>query len=130
MDGIKSSFVKGITAINMKTNNFMEESKCKTYIATLDNEIKELKLRIGELAFDRWSNGQDFTQELQEYFQQIQQKMNEIQNQNEKIKQLELETRQVMGTASQAPAVVYCKSCGTQNPVTHKFCIKCGTKMS
>ena len=36
---LKDSLTKGITAINVKTNNFMEQSKCKTYISTLESEI-------------------------------------------------------------------------------------------
>lgn len=36
MDSLKESLTKGIATINVKTNNFMEESKCKTYISTLE----------------------------------------------------------------------------------------------
>ncbi len=27
------------------------------------------------------------------------------------------------------PAIVYCEQCGTQNPTTNDFCVKCGTKL-
>ncbi len=36
MDSLKESFTKGIATLNVKTNNFMEESKCKTYISNLE----------------------------------------------------------------------------------------------
>lgn len=39
MATLKESFAKGITALNVKTNNFIEENKCKTYISTLEEEI-------------------------------------------------------------------------------------------
>ncbi len=39
MVSLKDSFPKGIAAINVKTNTFMEESKCKTYISTLEGEM-------------------------------------------------------------------------------------------
>lgn len=35
MASISDSLTKGITTINVKTTNFMEQSKCKTYISTL-----------------------------------------------------------------------------------------------
>ena len=48
MASLKESLSKGITTINVKTNSFMEESKCKTYISTLEKEIQILKQNIGE----------------------------------------------------------------------------------
>lgn len=41
MATIKESFTKGITTLNIKTNRFIEVNKCKTYIATLEEEIKD-----------------------------------------------------------------------------------------
>ena len=40
--GLKDSLTKSITTINVKTNNFMEQSKYKTYISTLEDEIQKI----------------------------------------------------------------------------------------
>lgn len=48
MASLKDTFTKGLTTLNVKTNNFMEESKCKTYITTLENEIAGLKQKLGD----------------------------------------------------------------------------------
>ena len=48
MASLKESLSKGITTINVKTNSFMEESKCKTYISTLEKEIQILKQNMSE----------------------------------------------------------------------------------
>ena len=39
MAGFKDKFSKGLTTINVKTNNFMEQTKINTYISTLETEI-------------------------------------------------------------------------------------------
>ncbi len=46
---LKQGISKQITKINMKTSSFLEENKIKTYIATLENDIHELKLKAGDL---------------------------------------------------------------------------------
>lgn len=51
MASLKESLSKGITTINVKTSSFMEESKCKTYISTLEKEIQILKQNIGEIVY-------------------------------------------------------------------------------
>ena len=42
----KKSFSKGITKINVKTSNFMEENKLRTQILTLEGEIAKIKVEL------------------------------------------------------------------------------------
>lgn len=136
MANLKESLTKGITAINVKTNNFMEESKCKTYITTLEGEIKELKGMIGESVYTKWNAGTDISEGVEELGVKIKEKYDEISAQKQKIIQLQEEEKQILGAANQTAAapeatseVIFCSQCGTQNSVNYKFCCKCGTPL-
>ena len=130
MATIKESFSKGLTALNVKTNNFMEENKCKTYISTLESEISDLKLRIGDTVYAKWIKGDEDRTEIEQMLQSIQEKYREIESQKEKIKQLEEQERQILGgTTASAADVCYCSQCGTQNSANYKFCCKCGAPL-
>lgn len=131
MATLRDSFTKGITTLNVKTSSFMEESKCKTYISTLENEIRDLKLRIGEIAYEKWTNDEEIAGSIQEILEQIKNKYQEIQVQKERMVQISQEQQQILGTINtqQAPQVIYCSSCGASNDANYKFCAKCGSPL-
>ena len=58
MAGFKDKFSKGLTTINVKTNNFMEQTKINTYISTLETEIAELERRMGGILYEKWLQGE------------------------------------------------------------------------
>ena len=132
--GLKDSFTKSITTINVKTNNFMEQSKCKTYISTLEDEIQKLKLQAGTIAYEKWKNGEDIKEAAEGLFQTISQKYDEIRAQEEKIQKLYEEEQQILGKAPGANAAnipnygnaVFCSQCGAKNAENYRFCISCG----
>lgn len=128
MATLKESFSKGLTAINVKTSGFMEESKCKTYIATLEKEIQTLKLNLGELVYAKTVAGESYEEEVAEIVRKVQDKYEEIKQQRLLIEQLAEEQKQILGTTSTG-AVKYCASCGAQNAGNYKFCSKCGTPL-
>lgn len=134
--GLKDSLTKSITTINVKTNNFMEQSKYKTYISTLEDEIQKLKLQAGTIAYDRWKRGEDAKAELEGIFQAISGKYDEIRIQEEKIQKLYEEEQQILGTApsgsvtpESAGNAVFCSQCGTRNAENYRFYIKCGSPL-
>ena len=128
MATLKESLSKGITAINVKTSSFMEESKCKTYISTLEKEIQTLKANIGELVYAKSVANESYDEPVTQLIQQIQSKYEEIEQQKKAIEQLAVEQRQILGTA-QTSAVKYCTKCGAENAGNYKFCCKCGTPL-
>ena len=133
MATIKESFSKGLTALNVKTNNFMEENKCKTYISTLESEIIELKQQVGEIVYIRWSKGENNPEEIEAILRKIQEKYQEIENQKDRIQQLLQEERQILGASADAgtgnAGICYCSQCGAQNASNYKFCGKCGAPL-
>ncbi len=136
MASLKESITKSITTLNVKTNNFMEQSKYKTYISTLEEDIKKLKFQIGALAYEKWSNGEDGKEELEPLFMQISSKYKEISIQEENIRKLYEEEQQILGTGSNASAAnnaaapgIFCSQCGAKNAENYRFCVKCGSPL-
>ena len=133
MAGFKESFTKGFTTLNVKANNFVEESKCKTYISTLEGEIQRIKAAIGETVFNNWKQEKELSEGLEGFLEEIAKREQAIQEQEEKIKQLALEEQQILGTQNEAgPAAqgtIYCGQCGAPNAVAYKFCCKCGVPL-
>jgi hypothetical protein len=131
MDSLKEAFSKGLTTLNVKTNNFMEESKCKTYIATLEKEIQGLKLKIGDAAYNAWETDGDCKEELEQYFNAIKEKKNLIEEQKNIMANLSVSEQQILGKSAQPQGeqsgqIVYCPACGAQSKAGFKFCGKCG----
>ena len=136
MASLKESITKSITTLNVKTNNFMEQSKYKTYISTLEEDIKKLKFQIGALAYEKWSNGEDGKEELEPLFMQISSKYKEISIQDENIRKLYEEEQQILGTGSNASVAnnaaapgIFCSQCGAKNAENYRFCVKCGSPL-
>lgn len=138
MDSLKGVLSKGLTTINVKTNNFMEESKCKTYISTLEKEIKDLKFELGDLMYDAWKNGHDNQSRIEENMSAIKTKEDNIEQQKEIMKNLVVEEQQILGNKpvaatagdQQAAAIVFCPKCGSQSSGGFKFCSKCGSPLA
>lgn len=137
MADIKNSFSKGLTKLNMKTSNFLELNKIKTYINTLNMEIAALKSEIGELVYQAWlSNENPLSETVIEKFNLIQTKLALIAEQEEAAAKISSMEKQILGgqekafESASAEPVLICPNCGQiyENPV--KFCTKCGTRMN
>lgn len=127
---IKQEFSKQITKINMKTSSFLEENKIRTYISTLENEIRELKLKVGENGYGMWRAGAFRGEELFPIFQEINGRYMLIRQQEEKLRQLAQQSSQVLGESQETgPAKVFCPKCGAVCQPNMNFCKACGTKL-
>lgn len=129
MSDIKKTITKGITTINMKTNNFVEQNKSKTYITTLREEIKSLQCTIGEVLYQNWKAGSADIKDVENYLTTISEKEQLIKEQEAHIREIQTQEQQILGTENANNAesdVIYCSMCGAQNKNGYKFCIKCG----
>ncbi len=135
----KQGLSRQITKINMKTSTFMEENKIKTYIATLENDITELKRQSGELGYQLWAEGRLDGSKLVPIYQQVKEKYRQIQEQERLLQELEIRNRQVLGDSGTrmtgaagvpgASGQVICPHCGDICAPTMNFCKKCGMKL-
>lgn len=124
----KQEFSKQITKINMKTSNFLEENKIKTYVATLEGEIKDLKFKAGELGYVKWFNKESSEEDLKKIYSMIAERYEIIHEQEKILQDLSEKGKQVLGEAS-GEVVIFCPNCGERYAKVPNFCIKCGAKM-
>lgn len=131
MDNLKKTITKGIATINVKTNNMLEQSKCKTYISTLEGEIEALELQAGKILFQNWQSGKFSVEGLEPLMEDINGKYQIIREQENNIKQMQAEEQRILGNepVGVGGAKVYCSMCGAQNMAEYKFCVKCGAPM-
>lgn len=142
MADIKNMFSKGLTTLNVKTANFLEINKIKTYISTLKTDIETLKLELGAALYENWKAGEaPTTVEMEEKLRLIQEKEELIVAQEAEAERLAEMEKQILGetdrpaapAAASEPAgdpVLVCPNCGQVYDRAFKFCRKCGTRMN
>lgn len=131
MAGIKETFSKGLTTINVKTNNFMEETKIKTHIGTLETECRTLYTKAGEMLFQQWKSGNIVMDDFQGILAEVDQKLQQIETEKENIQNLKKIESDILGAKPQpvpnAVSQIFCAQCGATNNSNYKFCCKCGS---
>lgn len=142
MADIKNIFSKGLTTLNVKTANFLEINKIKTYISTLNSEIESLKMELGKELYENWSSsGTLVTEEMEEKLCLIQEKLELIIAQEAEVEHLTEMEKQILGETERAvpqaaamepsaSPVLVCPNCGQVYDSVFKFCRKCGTRMN
>ena len=158
MADLKSTFSKGLTVLNVKTANFLEVNKIKTYIATLNTEIAALKAEIGEIVYQDWTKEHVTLAHIEKQLNDIAEKEATIKKQQTELDELELKEKQILGnqnpvqtsggavsgaaapgTAAPGAAGFYptpsdgsiiCPNCGQKYEHAINFCRKCGTKLN
>ncbi len=131
----KQGISKQITKLNMKTSTFLEENKIKTYIATLENDIRDLKVKAGELGYAMWKAGDFDVARLTPMYEEISTKEKQILEQEQQMREIVAKNQQVLGQTSseQAPPptanTITCPKCGAACPSDVNFCKKCGNKL-
>lgn len=133
MAGIKNSFSKGLVTLNVKTSNFMEENKLKTSISTQEEEIRKMKLALGDTVYRNWEKGSLTLEMLNEQMEAIREKYQIIEEIQKQIEELAEKERQILGenTADESDTgKLFCDQCGTRLAAGSRFCKKCGNKVA
>ena len=129
----KKSLSKGITKINVKTSNFMEENKFKTQIQTLEEEIEKAKLVLGNYVCSNWETDNYSEDSVNEMVQNIREKYTMIEKVKKEIELLYQKEREILGGLDAQPVdtseKVFCSQCGKDNKKGYKFCEQCGNRL-
>lgn len=131
MAGIKDTFSKGLTTLNVKTANFMEENKQKTLITTKEQEIEKIKLAIGDKVVANWGMEDFSLDSLSEEIEQIHQKQDAIAEAKQQIEDMLAKEKEILGApVADKGEVIFCPQCGAECKAGNKFCEKCGAKLT
>lgn len=131
MAGFMESLNKGLATINVKTSNFMDESKYKTEISTKEKEIACLKSEIGNIVYE---NRDDFSMDMvEDKLNTITEKYEAIENLKSMIASLPEKEKNILGVSQSQhqdnTSRVFCTNCGAPNTPGYKFCEKCGSPL-
>ena len=133
MTGIKSTFSKGITAINVKTSTMLEQNKINTHIATLASDILALEKKVGHILWETWNEGTFSIEKVEEQLFLINEKKKEIEFQKARAEEVRREEQEILGTQSTQPQAAansaFCSNCGASIIPNTKFCTKCGASL-
>ena len=130
MAGMKDAFSRGITSINVRTSTFVEESRIKAYISSLEAEEKELKARLGSVVYESWKTKSSLNSSLMnDLCNEIDAKDNEIEVQRIRVKSVRMEADKILGTNTVA-GELFCTRCGSKNMSGNRFCTKCGKELN
>lgn len=140
MAGIKETFSKGITTINVKTSTMLEQNKINTHISTLEGEIEALKNKAGHILWEKWNDGIFQMSDVEDLLVSVNQKLAEIEVQKKRAEEILEEEQKILGTqtaeisAQKAEAPItedtlFCSNCGARFTAQFKFCTKCGTAL-
>lgn len=125
MADIKNTFSKGLTILNVKTANFLEINKIKTYITTLQTEIDTLKMELGRELYQNWAAEETPVSEaMEEKLNLIREKEVQIAEQQRAEAALLEQEKQILGETAQPAAPVYNNPSMPENPVL--ICPNCG----
>lgn len=134
MAGIKNSFSKGLTTINVKASNFMEENKLRTYITTLENDIEKMKYSVGEKMYQSYINNNIAPEGVREELETIREKYSQITQITTEIEALTAREKEILGKGgnlnnNSQEGIMFCSMCGSPYKKGYKFCEKCGNKL-
>ena len=132
MADLKQTFSRQIAKWNVKASSFMEESKIKTYIDTLNREIAEIQKKCGKRAYEMWLENEFKIEQLTPLFEQIAEKQAQLQNQQSLLVEIKDMNRQVLGEQENSKIGqknIICPNCGAECLSTINFCRECGTKL-
>ena len=96
-----------------KTDEFIAVQKLRSQQSSLESEVKNSYKTIGEMVFQKFVNGEAYSEEIADVCREIMQLQSEIAECKERI----------AGKKGQT----ICPACGSNAPRGAEFCMKCGS---
>ncbi len=100
--GFKEDISRQFGDIGRKTSDFMEETRLRGGIRSLESDLKELYASAGEAAFSMWEKGDVDLERLDRSFQVIKRRLEEIEEKKAQIDRLKEGSEAVAGEGGNA----------------------------
>ena len=123
---MKDSLEKGVEAVSVKSNEIVEVTRIKGTNAMLQEEMNDLKIRLGNACLLRWKAGELEDETFSSLCMEIAEKEREIEDNIQKIEAIKM-TAERMNRQNEAG--ILC-GCGKMNQPGAKFCVNCGNDLS
>lgn len=131
---IKESIDKGLVSVSVKSGTYLETEKLKAKVSHVQEEIRNLKMEMGEKVYGQWKGGTVDASYIDMTCGVIQGKEEEIAQYQKQIDEITLEKEKILGGENRtetgtAPAGGIQCSCGKVNAPGARFCKGCGRKL-
>ncbi len=126
---IKSGINKSVATVNVTSSVYLETSKCRVMIENNENSIRELTMRLGEVTYRQWLQGQKDQAAIEAIAVEIRDKKQEIIALEARIREVESEKQIILNGASKESGEGRCPQCGTPCLPDALFCGTCGFKI-
>lgn len=127
---IKSGINKSVATVNVTSSVYLETSKCKVMIENNENSIRELTMKLGELTYRLWLQGQEDQEAVEAIAVEIREKKQEILSLEARIREVESEKQIILnGAASKDSGESHCPKCGNPCLPDALFCGSCGLRL-
>lgn len=131
---IKESIDRGLVSVSVKSGTYLEIEKLKAKVNHVQDEIRNLKMELGEKLYEQWKNGNVEAAFIDMTCKALQDKEEEIVQYQKQIDKITLEKEKILGGENRGEAVpvlsqgIQC-SCGKVNVLGARFCKSCGKKL-
>lgn len=100
-------------SVGEKTDEFIAIQKLRSHQTTLENEVKKNYRDMGEMVFQKFIDGEAFSEEIADICREVMQLQSEIAECKENI--------------AQKKGQAICPACGASAPKDADFCMRCGS---
>lgn len=126
---IKSGINKSVATVNVTSSVYLETSKCRVMIENNENSIRELTMKLGELVYRLWLQGQEDKASVETIAQEIKNKKQEIAALEARIREVESEKQIILNGTVRDSAKHCCPNCGNPCLPDALFCGSCGFRL-
>lgn len=121
-DKVRQEVEKGITAVNLKSRETVENVRIRLQIEDLQKQINTATTALGEAVYAMAAQ-QNFDQEqIRNQCAGITVLKNQLADKEKELEQIRIETGEALGKT-------YCSQCKTELTGNYRFCPQCGTKV-
>ena len=127
-DKIVLGLNKGVTTVGATSKAVLEKAKINAEINEFQKDYDQLIQLLGQRVYDMYQEvGDVHVGEITGFFERISHRLESISQYKDKIKRIDEELSNVVGSASSQEGVAC--SCGYTNPRGAKFCARCGKQI-